>query len=44
MTVQESREAIPPAYTEFIGEQLLAHLDIRSFDPIIEAAELDVIG
>jgi len=26
MTVQESREAIPPAYTEFIGTQLLAHL------------------
>jgi hypothetical protein len=26
MTVQESREAIPPAYTEHIGEQLLAHI------------------
>lgn len=26
MTVQESREAIPPAYTEFIGQQLLAHI------------------
>jgi hypothetical protein len=26
MTVQESREAIPPAYTEFIGTHLLAHL------------------
>jgi DNA (cytosine-5)-methyltransferase 1 len=26
MTVEESREAIPPAYTEFIGEQLMAHL------------------
>jgi len=27
MTVQESREAIPPAYTQWIGEQLLAHLE-----------------
>jgi hypothetical protein len=26
MTVKESREAIPPAYTELIGHQLLAHL------------------
>jgi DNA (cytosine-5)-methyltransferase 1 len=26
MTVQESREAIPPAYTEFIGKQLMAHI------------------
>jgi hypothetical protein len=26
MTVRESREAIPPAYTEFIGAQLMAHL------------------
>jgi hypothetical protein len=26
MTVLESREAIPPAYTEFIGAQLLAHI------------------
>ncbi len=26
MTVVESREAIPPAYTEFIGAQLMAHI------------------
>jgi DNA (cytosine-5)-methyltransferase 1 len=26
MTVMESREAIPPAYTEHIGRQLMAHL------------------
>ena len=26
MTVKESRNAIPPAYTEWIGTQLLAHL------------------
>lgn len=26
MTVKESREAIPPAYTEFIGAQLLTYL------------------
>lgn len=26
MTVQESREAIPPVYTEYIGGQLMAHL------------------
>jgi hypothetical protein len=26
MTVLESREAIPPAYTEYIGTQLLAHI------------------
>jgi hypothetical protein len=26
MTVKEAREAIPPAYTEFIGAQLLDHL------------------
>jgi C-5 cytosine-specific DNA methylase len=30
MTVQESREAIPPAYTEFIGAQLLAHLKVAA--------------
>jgi DNA (cytosine-5)-methyltransferase 1 len=29
MTVEESREAIPPAYTEFIGAQLLEHLRRR---------------
>ena len=27
MTVQESREAIPPAYTQFIGEQFLAQVN-----------------
>jgi DNA (cytosine-5)-methyltransferase 1 len=26
MTVKESREAIPPAYAELIGHQLLAHI------------------
>jgi DNA (cytosine-5)-methyltransferase 1 len=26
MTRDELREAIPPAYTEFIGAQLLAHV------------------
>lgn len=26
MTVEESREAIPPAYTEFIGHQLMQHV------------------
>ena len=26
MTLDELREAIPPAYTQFIGEQLLAHI------------------
>jgi DNA (cytosine-5)-methyltransferase 1 len=26
MTVKESRNAIPPAYTEWIGQQLMAHL------------------
>jgi DNA (cytosine-5)-methyltransferase 1 len=26
MTIIESRDAIPPAYTEFIGRQLLAHV------------------
>jgi hypothetical protein len=29
MTVLESREAIPPAYTEFIGTQLLAHIETQ---------------
>jgi DNA (cytosine-5)-methyltransferase 1 len=29
MTRDELREAIPPAYTEFIGEQLMAHLKTR---------------
>lgn len=27
MTAREGRQAIPPAYTRFIGEQLLAHLE-----------------
>jgi hypothetical protein len=26
MTVRESRNAIPPAYTEFVGLQLLDHI------------------
>jgi hypothetical protein len=30
MTVQESREAIPPAYTEWIGHQLLTEIEARS--------------
>lgn len=30
MTVEESREAIPPAYTEFVGHQLLAHLKVAA--------------
>lgn len=29
MTVIESRDAIPPAYTEFVGHQLQAHLSAR---------------
>lgn len=29
MTGREINEAIPPAYTEFIGEQLLAHLELE---------------
>lgn len=28
MTVKESRQAIPPAYTEWIGGQLLAHVGV----------------
>jgi DNA (cytosine-5)-methyltransferase 1 len=28
MTNQEGRQAIPPAFTHFIGEQLLAHLKL----------------
>jgi DNA (cytosine-5)-methyltransferase 1 len=27
MTVRESRDAVPPTYTQWIGEQLLAHLE-----------------
>jgi DNA (cytosine-5)-methyltransferase 1 len=30
MTLEESHEAIPPAYTEFIGAQLVAHLHALS--------------
>lgn len=30
MTVDESREAIPPAYTEFIGTALLAHVEAKA--------------
>ena len=33
MTVQESREAIPPAYTEFIGRHLLANLSATKASP-----------
>lgn len=29
MTVEESREAVPPAYTELIGHQLLQHLRMK---------------
>ena len=30
MTKKELNEAIPPAYTEFIGHQLLAHLKVAA--------------
>jgi len=30
MTVQESRQAIPPAYCKFIGERLMAHLEAQT--------------
>ena len=30
MTWDELREAIPPAYTESIGKQLLAHLEVAA--------------
>lgn len=30
MTLEEAGEAIPPAYTEFIGAHLLAHLEMRA--------------
>lgn len=35
MTVQESREAIPPAYTEFVGKQLLAHQTLSEWDKLV---------
>jgi DNA (cytosine-5)-methyltransferase 1 len=30
MTFAELTQAIPPAYTEFIGQQLLQHLNLES--------------
>jgi len=30
MTVKESRNAIPPAYTQYIGEHLMAHLGVAA--------------
>lgn len=30
MTLEEAGQAIPPAYTEFIGEQLIAHLAVAA--------------
>ena len=30
MTLEESHDAIPPAYTEFIGQQILQHLEART--------------
>jgi DNA (cytosine-5)-methyltransferase 1 len=32
MTLEESGEAVPPAYTEFIGTQLLSHLALTTHD------------
>lgn len=29
MTNREARQAIPPAYTEFIGETLINHLRLK---------------
>ena len=29
MTAREAREAIPPAYTEWIGERLMAEIEAR---------------
>jgi len=29
LTLRELSESIPPAYTEFIGEQLLAELELN---------------
>jgi DNA (cytosine-5)-methyltransferase 1 len=31
MTMNQMSEAIPPAYTEHIGQQLLAHIDNAEF-------------
>jgi hypothetical protein len=33
MTVVESRQAIPPAYTELIGHQLMAHVRLADSNP-----------
>jgi hypothetical protein len=42
MTVRESRQAIPPAYTEWIGNALIAWLNSPTIDPDVERERLNV--
>lgn len=39
MNSKEARQAIPPAYTEFIGRDLISYLTTTEIHPMIDGTE-----